>query len=72
MYQRTILDNGLRILTSNISHSQSVAILISVGAGSRYESPELAGLSHFLEHLPFKGSEQWPSARLISEAIEGV
>ena len=72
MHQKTTLDNGLRVLTSNISHSQSVAILISVGAGSRYEPPELAGLSHFLEHLPFKGTERWPTARLISETIEGV
>ena len=72
MHQKTSLDNGLRVLTSNISHSQSVAILISVGAGSRYEPPELAGLSHFLEHLPFKGTERWPTARLISETIEGV
>ena len=72
MYNRTTLDNGLRILTENISYSQSVSILISVGAGSRYEPPELAGLSHFLEHLPFKGTERWPTAQLVSEAIEGV
>jgi len=72
MYQKTILDNGLRILTSNINYSQSVSMLISVGAGSRYEPPELAGLSHFLEHLPFKGTTKWPTARIISEAIEGV
>ena len=72
MYHRTTLDNGLRILTESISYSQSVSILISVGAGSRYEPPELAGLSHFLEHLPFKGTERWPTAQLVSEAIEGV
>ena len=72
MYHRTTLDNGLRILTESISYSQSVSILISVGAGSRYEPPELAGLSHFLEHLPFKGTKRWPTAQLVSEAIEGV
>ena len=72
MYQRSTLVNGLRILTESIPYSQSVSILISVGAGSRYEPPELAGLSHFLEHLPFKGTERWPTAQLVSETIEGV
>ena len=72
MYQRTVLDNQLRVLTSTTPHSPSVSMLISVGAGSRYEPRELAGLSHFLEHLPFKGTEHWPTARQVSEAIEGV
>ena len=72
MYQRTVLDNQLRVLTSAMPHSTSVSVTISVGAGSRYEPDELAGLSHFLEHLPFKGTESWPTARLVSEAIEGV
>jgi predicted Zn-dependent peptidase len=47
-------------------------MIIAVGAGSRYEPKELAGLSHFLEHLPFKGTRNWPTAREVSEAIEGV
>ena len=72
MYQRTVLDNQLRVLTSAMPHSTSVSVTISVGAGSRYEPDELAGLSHFLEHLPFKGTESWPTARQVSEAIEGV
>ena len=72
MYQRTVLDNQLRVLTAAMPHSTSVAMTITVGAGSRYEPDELAGLSHFLEHLPFKGTESWPTARQVSEAIEGV
>ncbi len=72
MYQRTVLDNQLRVLTSTMPHSMSVSMTIFVGAGSRYEPDELAGLSHFLEHLPFKGTESWPTARHVSEAIEGV
>ncbi|MCY4366589.1 MAG: pitrilysin family protein [Chloroflexi bacterium] len=72
MFQRTVLDNQLRVLTSAMPHSTSVSITISVGAGSRYESDEMAGLSHFLEHLPFKGTKSWPTARHVSEAIEGV
>ena len=72
MYQRSVLDNQLRVLTSTMDHTQSVSMVICVGAGSRYESNELAGVSHFIEHLPFKGTENWPTAREVSEAIEGV
>ena len=72
MHDTTVLDNQLRILTSVMPHSSSVSMMILVGAGSRYENCEMAGLSHFLEHLPFKGTKNWPSARLISETIEGV
>ena len=72
MFQRTVLGNQLRVVTSMMAHTQSVSIAIFVGAGSRYESPELAGVSHFIEHLPFKGSEKWPTARDVSEAIEGA
>lgn len=72
MFQRTVLDNKLRVLTSSMPHATSVSVTVSVGAGSRHEPDELAGLSHFLEHLPFKGTEGWPTARHVSEAIEGV
>ena len=72
MYQRSVLDNKLRVLTSTMAHTQSVSMVICVGAGSRYESDALAGVSHFIEHLPFKGTKNWPTARAVSEAIEGV
>ena len=72
MYQRSVLSNELRVLTSMMSHTQSVSIVICVGAGSRYEPEELAGVSHFIEHLPFKGTRHWPTARDVSEAIEGA
>ena len=72
MYRKTVLDNGLRVLTAYMPHTRSVSMFVSVGAGSRYEPDELAGLSHFLEHLPFKGTRSWPTALAISEAVEGV
>ena len=72
MYQRSVLPNHLRVLTAAMPHSPSVSVTVSVGAGSRYEPAELAGLSHFLEHLPFKGTANWPTARQVSEAVEGV
>ena len=72
MYQRTILDNELPVLTSAMPHTRSVTMAIFVGTGSRHESEELAGASHFLEHLLFKGTSNWPTARELSEAVEGV
>ena len=72
MFQRSVLDNQLRVLTSTMVHTRSVSMIFCVGAGSRYESAEMAGLSHFIEHLPFKGTKNWPDAGAVSEAIEGV
>ena len=60
------------MLTSTMPHTRSVSIAIFVGAGSRYEGDEIAGVSHFVEHLLFKGTKHWPTARELSEAVEGV
>ena len=72
MYQKTTLDNGLRLITSVMPHTRSVCVSIFVGTGSRYESDDEAGMSHFIEHVLFKGTEKRPTARAISEAIESV
>lgn len=72
MHQKTTLPNGLRIVTEEMPHTRSATVSVYVGAGSRYELDEEAGLSHFLEHMLFKGASRRPSAREISEAIEGV
>lgn len=71
-YQRTTLDNGLRVLSAPMPGTRSVAVSIYVGAGSRYENEEEAGLSHMLEHLVFKGTEKRPTPQEISELIDGV
>ncbi len=72
MYQKTTLDNGLRILTSTMPQTRSVSISFFIGTGSRYEADSEAGISHFIEHLCFRGTEKRPTARDISTAIEGV
>ncbi|GAI15156.1 unnamed protein product, partial [marine sediment metagenome] len=72
MYQKTILDNGLRVITATMPHTFSVCIGIFIGVGSRYETGAGAGISHFIEHLLFKGTQKRPTAREISGAIEGV
>ena len=71
-HRKTVTDNGLRILTSRMPHTQSASIVLYVGAGSRYESPVEAGISHFVEHMCFKGTPRYPTSKDISEAIEGV
>lgn len=72
MYQKTTLDNGLRIVTANMPHTRSVTVVLYYGVGSRYERKELGGISHFIEHMVFKGTERRPRPEMISEAIEGV
>src|SRR5437764_5872076 len=72
MYERSVLDNGLRVLSSSLPYTRAVSVGIYVGAGSRYEEDRIAGVSHFLEHMLFKGTERRPTPREIAEAIEGV
>lgn len=72
MHQKTTLDNGLRIITTSMPHTRSVSICIYLGAGSRYETDDEGGVSHFIEHMLFKGTEKRPSAKDISASIEGV
>ena len=72
MYRKTVLDNGLRVITSTMSHSRSVCVAALVGTGSCYESKEQAGISHFAEHLFFKGTQRRPTSREITQDIEGV
>src|SRR3989344_5584857 len=71
-YNKTILDNGLRVIAVPMSGAQSVTVLIMVGAGSRYEERKINGISHFLEHMAFKGTEKRPSALAIASVIDGI
>lgn len=72
MYLKTTLPNGLRIVTFQMPHTRSAAVQFFVRVGARNESMEKSGISHFLEHMVFKGTEHRPKPVLISEAIEGV
>lgn len=72
MYQRVTLPNGIRVFTAEITHVRSVSVAFYFGVGARYELDPLAGASHFIEHMLFKGTERFPTAQSISEAIEGV
>ena len=72
MYEKTTLTNGLRVLTVPLPHVRSVSIAFYLGAGSRYEIEEKAGLSHFVEHMLFQGTRRRPQAQQISETIDGI
>src|SRR5258708_8121076 len=71
-YQRTTLQNGLRLLMAPMPGMRSASISFFFTVGSRYESNAIAGISPFIEHMLFKGTQKYPTARLISEAIEVV
>lgn len=66
------LDNGVRLTVCTLPHLRSVSLMVFVGAGSRYETQVEAGVSHFIEHLYFKGTDRHPTSKEISEAIENI
>ncbi len=72
MFQRTALPDGPRVISARLPEARSVSIAAYVLAGSRLETPEEVGVAHFMEHITFKGTAGYPTARAISEAIEGV
>jgi predicted Zn-dependent peptidase len=71
-FERHTLDNGLRVLTSNLDHAQSVTCMVMLEAGSRYETPDTNGIAHFSEHMFFKGTERRPTARDIAGEIDAI
>ena len=72
MVKKTKLKNGLRLVTKVLPNTNSVTVLILVGAGSRYEIKEINGISHFLEHMFFKGAKKYKNTKEVSEAIDSV
>lgn len=71
-FQKKVLPNGLRVITVPMPSLESATVLVMVGAGSRYETKNINGISHFLEHMAFKGTERHPSALEISSIIDGM
>ena len=74
MYNKTVLDNGIRVLSEEMPHTRSVSLGIWVENGSRHEERHQGGISHFLEHLFFKGTATRSAARIAEEmdAVGGV
>lgn len=71
-YKKIILKNGLRVITIPMPSFESATVLVMVGAGSRYETAKNTGISHFLEHMAFKGTKKRPDAMSISSVIDGM
>lgn len=70
--QQFTLSNGLRIIFVDTQAFPTLTTLLLIGAGSRYENTKTNGIAHFFEHMPFKGSEKFPSTYAISSTIEGL
>ena len=71
-YHKTTLPNGVRVVTGPMTGVKSGTLIVSYSVGSRYEPASISGVSHFLEHMLFKGTERRPDPKQISEEIEGV
>lgn len=72
IYKKTTLKNGLRIITIPMKGTETVTVMAAVGVGSRYESEKEAGLSHFIEHMLFKGTVKRPNTLAISEELDSI
>jgi predicted Zn-dependent peptidase len=71
-YQLMHLTNGARLITAPMPERRSASVAFMFRVGSRHEQRDSCGLSHFIEHIVFKGGRLFPTARAISEAIESV
>ncbi|MBI2315317.1 insulinase family protein [Candidatus Daviesbacteria bacterium] len=72
MHKIKTLANGLTLITIDLPHLDSLTTLVAVGAGSRYETRKTNGISHFLEHMFFKGSTKFPSAEKIATMVDSI
>lgn len=71
-FKKKTLENGLRIITVKIPKSLTTTVLVLTETGSKYETKHINGISHFLEHLCFKGTEKRPGAKAVSEELDGL
>ena len=72
VFEKTLLPNGLRVVTAPMPQAKSVACFVMLAAGSRYETRDTNGIAHFSEHMFFKGTEKRPTARHIAGEIDSI
>ena len=72
MHTKTVLKNGLRIITVPQNNTAAVTVLVLVGTGSKYEKKKVNGISHFLEHMYFKGTKKRPLPIDIAETLDKI
>lgn len=71
-FTKKILNNGLRVITVPMKDNPTATVLVLVEAGSKYETKDINGVSHFLEHLCFKGTKKRPTALDVSQEFDGL
>ncbi|MDO8579794.1 MAG: pitrilysin family protein [bacterium] len=71
-FKRTILLNGVRVITVPMQGNPTVTVMMNVATGSYYENQKQSGISHFLEHMCFKGTTRRPSARVIATELDSI
>lgn len=72
MFKKITLKNGLRVITIPMQNTQAVTVLVLVKVGSKYEEKEVNGISHFLEHMFFKGTKRRPTTMDIAETLDKI
>jgi len=72
MFKKQTLPSGLRVILAPMEGAKSVTVLVLVGTGSKYETKDINGISHFLEHMFFKGTKKRPTTRDISSVLDSV
>jgi len=72
LFKKKALQNGLRLVTVPMPGSKTVTVLILVGTGSEYETKEINGISHFLEHMIFKGTKKRPTPAVIAQELDEI
>jgi predicted Zn-dependent peptidase len=71
-YSIDVLPSGLRVIRVPLPAVESVTVLALVNVGSRYEDPKVWGISHFLEHMVFKGTENYPDAQTLASTVDAI
>ena len=71
-YTKTKLKSGIRLITVPMKGAKTITVLTAVKAGSNYETKNINGISHFLEHMMFKGTKKRPTTLAIAEALDSI
>lgn len=71
-YKKTKLTNGLRVILAPMKNTETATVIVMIGVGSRYEKSKQAGLSHFIEHMFFKGTKKRPNTLDITTELDAI
>lgn len=72
MFRKQTLKNGIRLITAPLKETQTASLLVLVKVGSRQESKKIEGVSHFVEHMMFKGTKKRPTTLDLSKELDGI